>query len=188
MKKVIIMILLLSFMTLLISSCNKTNNDNSSLKFSLDENGDYTGFSNLPTNYSFQDAKDGGYFVTQDLEVVANENVWDNFIKTSLRKENTGVRIVQFFKDSVDGPFFLDLFYNAGYYYLFDSSSKNQEKQPYLHLLILEGKYGDPLKDSGVIVLANDDTLTFYMVMKALTSSSTVVTNSIPRFAIVMFK
>lgn len=91
----------------------------------------YTGFSNLPKNYTIQKAKDGGYLVTQDLEVIANKNVWDSFIETSLRKENTGVRIVKFYKGSVEGPFFLDLFYNDGYYYLFDSSSKSQEKQPY---------------------------------------------------------
>jgi hypothetical protein len=182
------MILLLSCLALLISSCNETNNDNDSHKFSFDKKGDYKGFSNLPTNYTIQDAKEGGYFVTQDLEVIANENVWDNFIKTSLRKENTDIRIVKFYKNCVEDPFFLDLFYNDGYYYLFDSSSKNQKKQPYLRLFTLEGKYGNPLRDSGVIVLTNDDTLNFDMVMKALSSSSTVVINSIPPFKIVMFK
>jgi hypothetical protein len=187
-KKVIIMILLLSIIALLILIYNKMNNYSDLPNFSLDINGDYTGFSNLPTNYTIQKAKYDGYLVTQNLAVVANENVWNIFFEASMRKENTGVRIVQFYTDSVEDPFFIDLFYNDGYYYLFDSSSINQEKQPLLYLLKLDGSYGNPVRDSGVIVLANDDTLTFDMVMKALSSSSTEVINSIPAFKIVMFK
>jgi len=174
------MIILLPILALMIFNFNKVNN-NDSLEFSLDKNGEYTGFSKLPTNYTIQDAKYDGCVVIQGLKVVANENVWDNFIKTALRKENIGIRIVE-------GSFFLDLFYNDGYYYLFDSSSKNQEKQPFLYLLVLEGKCGNPLRDSAVIVLTNDNTLTFDMVWKALISSSLVVINSIPSFKIVMFK
>lgn len=188
MKKVIRMILILVCMAILISGCNKTNSGDYSLKFTLDINGKYTGFSNLPVNYTIQDAKNDGYFVTQDLEVIANKNVWDNFVKASLRRENTGIRIVKFFKESVDGPYFFDLFYNDGYYYLFDSSSKTQVKQPYLNLRALEGKFGDPLRDSGAIVLTNDDALTFDMVMKAMLSSNTDDIKSISPFQIVMFK
>lgn len=73
--------------SLLNISHNNTNNDNDSPIFSFDENGYYTGFSNMPKNYSIQDAKDDGYFVTQDLEVAANENVWNNFIQSLYEKK-----------------------------------------------------------------------------------------------------
>jgi hypothetical protein len=188
MKRAILTILVLFCMISLVSSCNKTSNDNTILEFSFDKNGNYSGFSNLPTNYNIKEAKNGQYFVKQGIEVIANENVLKNFIETSSRKENIGVRIVSFSKDSVDSPFFLDLFYNNGYYYLFDSSSKENEKQPYSYLRSLEGKFGNPLKDSGVVVLTNDNKLTFDMVMKSLTSSNTEDIKSIPLFKIVLFK
>lgn len=188
MKKVIWIILILVFMTALISGCNKSNNKDYTLKFSFDQNGNYTGFSNLPDKYTIQAAKNDGYFVTQDSKVVGNNNVWDNFVNASLSKENTGIRIVQFNKESVEGPYFLDLFYNDGYYYMFDSSSKSQVKQPYLYLRTLEGKFGNPLKNSGAIVLTNDNALTFDMVMKAMLSSNIDYIKSIPAHKIVMFK
>ena len=188
MKKVIRIILILAFMTVLISGCNKSDNKDYTLKFSFDQNGNYTGFSNLPDKYTTQAAKNDGYYVTQDSKVIANDNVWDDFVNASLSKKNTGIRIVQFNKESANSPYFLDLFYNDGYYYLFDSSSKSQVKQPYLYLMTLEGKFGNPLKNSGAIVLTNDNALTFDMVMKSTLSSSTEDIKSIPAHKIVMFK
>jgi len=172
----------------LIVSCDKTKDSGKSLNFSFDRNGHYVGFSDLPLNYKIEKAKDDGYFVTQNLEVIANKNVWDNFVETSLRKENTSIRMAKFYTESTDSPYFLDLFYKDKYYYLFDSSAENQEKQPYLYLLTLEGQFGNPLRDSGVIVLTNDDTLTFEKVMRAMLSSNMDYKKSVFPFRIVMFK
>ncbi|OPX42557.1 hypothetical protein CLHUN_35240 [Ruminiclostridium hungatei] len=170
----------------LISKPEKVNREN--LKFIIDTDGSYTGFSNLSANYKIQEAENDGYLVTQDLEVIANKNVWDNFVKASLRKENAGIRIVKFYTESADSPYFSDLFYNDGYFYLFDSSSKSQVKQPYLYLKTLEGRFGDPLRDSGAIVLTNDAALTFDMVMKSIYSSNLNSIKDISPFQIVMFK
>jgi hypothetical protein len=188
MKKVIALILVFVCIAALIFGCSKTKNGGTSLNFSFDKNGNYTGFSDLPLNYTIEDAKDGGYYVTQNLEVIANKNVWDNFVDTSLRRENTSIRMVKFHTESTDSPFFLDLFYEDGYYYLFDSSAENQEKQPYLYLLTLEGKFGNPVRDSGVILLTNDDALTFGTVMKVLISSNMDYIKSVSPFRIVSFK
>jgi len=172
----------------LIFSFSKTKYNNNALDFSFDQNGNYLGFSDLPTKYTIKDAKGDGYFVTQDLEVIANENLWDDFVKTSLHRENASIRIVKFFTESTGNPYFLDLFFKDGYYYLFDSSAENQERQPYLYLLTLEGQFGNPLRDSDVIVLTNDDTLTFEKVMRVMLSSSMEYKKSVSPFRIVMFK
>lgn len=187
MKKVIAFILIFVCIVVLIFGCSKANSSDTSLHFSFDKNGNYEGFSDLPLNYTIKDAKDDGYFVTQNLEFIANEKVWDNFVEASLRRENTGVRCIKFYTETTESPYFLDLFYEDGYYYLFDSTSENQQKQPYLYLLTLEGKFGNPLKDSGVIVLTDDDTLTFEKVMSAMLSSSTVYIKSVSPFKLVMF-
>lgn len=188
MKKGIALILVFVCVAVLIFSCNKTKSGDNSLVFSFDKNENYTGFSNLPKNYTLEDAKEDGYYVTQNLEVIANKSVWDHFVETSLRRENTHIRIVRFYTERAESPYFLDLYYEDGYYYLFDSSAENQKKQPYLHLLVLEGKFGSPLKDSGVTVLTNDDTLTFDTVMKAMLSSNMGYIKSVPPFKLVMFK
>jgi len=188
MKKVIALILIFVCIAVLIISCNKTKDSDNSLNFSFDENGNYAGFSDLPLSYTIKDAKDDGYYVTQNSEVIANNDVWDNFVETSLRRENTGIRMIKFYTESTESPFFLDLFYVDGYYYLFDSSAENQEKQPYLYLLTLDGKFGNPLKDSSVIVLTNDDTLTFDTLMRVMLSSNMDSIISVSPFRIVMYK
>jgi len=187
-KKVIGLILVFVFITVLVSSCTKTENSHNSLDFSFDKVGNYTGFYDLPLNYTIEDAKDDGYFVTQNLEIIENNNMWDSFVATSLRRKNTSIRMIHFFTESTASPYFSDLFYEDGYYYLFDSSSGNQEKQPYLYLLTLEGKFGNPLKDSSVVVLTNDDTLTFDKVMKVILSSNMDYIESVSPFKILMYK
>lgn len=187
MKKSIFLILVLFCIAVLILSFSQTKN-NSILSFSFDKDGNYLGFSNLPLNYTIEAAKSDGYFVIQDLEVIANKNVWEDFVKASLHRENASIRIVKFYTEKAAGPYFLDLFYEDGYYYLFDSSAENPDKQPYLYLLTLEGQFGNPLRDSGAIVLANDNTLTFEKLMRALLSSDMNSIKSISPFKIVMFK
>jgi hypothetical protein len=187
MKKVIAFILLSLGIAVLIFSGYKTRNSNSSLEFSFDENGIYSGFSNLPFNYTMEEAKDSEYFITQNSEVIANKNVWDNFVETSLRRRNTDIRIVNFYTESIGSPYFIDLFFEEGYYYLFDSSDVKKEKQPYVYLLTLAGKWGSPVKNSSIIVLTDDNTLTFDKVISVMISSSMNLKESVSPFRIIMF-
>ncbi|MEC0092329.1 hypothetical protein [Paenibacillus macquariensis] len=119
-----------------------------------------------------EDATKDGYCVKQDSEVIANNEEWINFVETATKGNNTGIRMVSFSTEDTNSPYFSDLFFNDGYYYLFDSSSDKQEKQPFLFLLTLEGQFGNPSKDSGVVILTNDNTLTFDVVMKSVLSSN----------------
>lgn len=107
--------------------CSKIKDSDYSLELPLDKDGNYVGFCDLPTNYTIEKAKNDGYFVREDLDTVANENVWDNFVQASLRKENTSIRMVQFYTEDTNTIYFTDLFYRNGYYYMFDSSSVKQK-------------------------------------------------------------
>lgn len=187
-KKVIPQILSFICISVLFFGCGKIQTYDKSLNFSFDKNGNYIGFSDLPSNYTIEKAKNDGYFVTQNLDSAANENVWENFVQSSLRKENTSIRIVKFYSGETNSPYFLDLFYKDEYYYIFDSSAENQQKQPYSYLLTLEGKFGNPLRDSSAVVLTNNNNLTFDKLMKAMVSSNLNDSLSISPFKIVMLK
>lgn len=186
MKRIILLFMtIVSFVGLLTASSEKNNDV--IIAFSLDTNGNYTGFSNLPKNYTVEDAEKDGYFVKRDLEVIVNNEVWDNFVETSRQGNNTGIRMASFYTEDTNSPYFSDIFFNDGFYYLFDSSSDNQEKQPFLYLLALEGRFGGPLVDCEVVILTNDNALTFDVVMKSMYSSSMDYIQSVSPYTLINF-
>lgn len=185
-KKVVLILLLLC--VLLVFGCNKKVNSNNLLNFSFDDSGNYTGFSDLPANYTIEDAKTDGCYTTQDLEAVANENIWDSFVEASKNKKNTSIRKVSFHTKNENSPFFEDLFYRDGYYYCFDSSAENQEKHPFLYLLTLEGQFGNPLKDTVIIILTDDNTLTFDNIIQSALSSDINYRKNMSPFKLIMIK
>jgi len=146
----------------------------------LDAEGNYAGFSNLPPNYTVEDAKKDGYVVEQDSIMIANKEVWDTFVQNAAQGNNEAVRMVSFLSDGISSPSFRDLYFHDGYYYLFDSSSDKQDVQKFSYLLTLEGQFGNPLKDSRVVVLTNDNKINFNAVMKSLLSSSMDYKQSVP--------
>ncbi|ASA23047.1 hypothetical protein B9T62_20890 [Paenibacillus donghaensis] len=76
----------------------------------------------------------------RDIEVIANQPLWDHFIETAAQGNNAGVRIARFDTDEAKSPFFSDLFFNDGHYYLFDNSADNQREEAFSYLLTLKGK------------------------------------------------
>lgn len=186
MKRVILLFVVLISSIGLLTASSEKNND-AIITFSLDANGNYTGFSNLSNNYTVEDAEKDGYFVKQDLEVIANNEVWDNFVETARLGMNTGIRMVSFYTEDTNSPYFSDIFFNNGFYYLFDSSSDSQPKQPFLYLLALEGRFGGPLVDCEVAILTNDNALTFDVVMKSMYSSSMDYIKSVSPYKLINF-
>lgn len=187
MKKVTIIFFTITCVFCMLTACS-ANESNEKIKFSFDVNGNYTGFISLPADYTIEDAQKDRCFVKQGLDVIANHDVWDNYIKTASKGNNASIRMVLFSEEDGNGPYFIDLFFNEGYYYLFDSSSENQEKQPFLYLLTLEGTFGMPLQDSGVVILTDDKALTFDDIMKSMLSSDYDYIQSLPPYKVVMFQ
>ena len=180
---IFIMIFVLGF----LPAC-QSGSGNEQPAFLLDVNGNYTGFLNFPVAYTVEDAEKDGLFITRGIEVIAGDKILGNFIKTAERNKDTGIRIANFYTEDTKSPYFRDLFFNDGYYYMFDSSSDNQEGQPFDYLLTLEGLYGNPVKDRKIIVLTNDSTLTFDILMKAMTSSNSEVIQSIMPYKLIIFQ
>lgn len=181
--------LLLVVSLVLLAGCNESKTEETSPKFTFDQNIQYTGFQTLPSIYTIEEATKDGYLVTKDLKIIANEDLYSNFLETSSRGKNTSIRLVKFFTDeSSKHPFYTDIFYEEGFYYSFDSSAPTQEKEPYQYLLALEGKIGNPLRNSGLIVLSNDQKLTFDQIIGAMISSNMSVIESTPKHQILMFE
>lgn len=155
------------------------------LELSLNADGNYTGFSNLPENYSVDDAKKDGYVVDQDLVVIANNEKWNDFVTTAAQGHNTSIRIASFLTEDTSSPFFRDLFFNDGYYYLFNSSSEQQDVHRFSYLLTLDGQFGNPSKNKRIVILTNDKALTFDVVMKSLLSSNMDYKQSVPLYRLV---
>ena len=187
MKKIIVVFFTLACLFCLLTACS-ANESNETIEFSFDANGNYAGFTTLPANYTIEDAQKDGCFVTQDLDVMANIDVWDNFVKTASKGNNASIRRVLFFEEDSNSPYFNDLFFNEGHYYLFDSSSEDQEKHPFLYLLTLKGEFGIPLQDSGVVVLTDDKSLTFDDIMQSMLSSDFNYIQSLSPYKLVMFQ
>lgn len=205
MKKIIAALLTLSCMIGLQTACseqdlnakaqtnaeiNRVGSHHAAPSFSLNASGQYTGFSSLPElkNYTAQAAGEDGYFVTENLKSIANQQLWDDFVEAAGQGNNAGIRIASFFPESPERPYFNDLFFHDGSYYLFDSSSDNRRAEPFSYLLTLRGENGIPLKESGVIVLTNDNTLTFQKYMTAMYSSNYEISKSFSANQLVMFQ
>lgn len=188
MKKFIALVSLMLPLVLL-AGCNETTKDVPAPKFTFDQTIQYTGFQTLPSIYTVEEATKDGYLVTKDLKIIANEDLWKDFVETSSKGKKTSIRLVKFFtKESSNHPFYNDVFFEEDFYYSFDSSAPTQEKEPFLYLLELAGKTGSPLVESGFIVLTNDKTLTFDQVILNMISSSMSVKETIPKHHILLFK
>lgn len=159
--------------------------------FKFDSDGNYTGFSDvLAARTTMESAEKSGYVVKENLDISANEDKWNKFVSDSSSGQNAYVRIASFYDDygeDEEGPYFQDIYYQDEKFYLFDSTAESNPESPYKHMLILEGKAGNPVIDSGVIVLTDDETLTFDEVTRSMLSSSMEYIQSVSPFRLVMF-
>lgn len=188
MKRVCIRICTLLICIISFVSCKTIDKNEDMFEQRFDENENYTGFSDLSSGYKLEDAKNDGYYTELDSIVYANYNVWEEFIDTSSKGENAFIRIVNFYSEDSNSPYFLDLYYNDGYYYLLDSSAENLNKEKFSFLLTLEGKSGNPLRDTNITILTNNNMLTFDEFTKAMFSSDFEVVQSIEPYKVLMFK
>lgn len=180
MKRMSIVAIIIS---ILLSGCSKTSD--TTLPFKLDNDGNYTGFSNLPVNYTAEQAKNDGYYVRVNLETVGGEPVWEDFIQDASNGKDTSIRIVNI---SDDKTYYHDLFYVDGYYRIFDSSSEDLHNYKFKYMLKLVGKLPNAVKSGSVTILTDDRDLSYKDVMWTFLSSDLNYSESISPFKIVSFE
>lgn len=166
---------------LLLGACSAQT---TSLEFAFDADGRYTGFDSISPDMSAEEMGEAGYVVRSGLDFVSNEDVWTRFVEASGKGEDASVRIATL---ADDGPYYTDLFYQDGWYYLFDSTAETNAKEPLRYLLTLRGKFGNPERDTAAVVLTDDEELTLDGVLGAMLSSSMDYIRSISPYRLVMF-
>jgi hypothetical protein len=151
--------------------------------FSLDEQGRYTGFNSLPTDYTVRQAVRDGCHVVVDGQA-EDTAVWDRFIARASAGEEASVRIVSFSDGAV---YFQDVFYTGGGYHAFDSSAEDQSDRVFAHLLTLTGSMPNAVRSSSVTILTDDEDLTYNDVVGALLSSSSQAMERISPFRMILW-
>ncbi|WP_150275680.1 hypothetical protein [Paenibacillus tepidiphilus] len=170
MKKIAAILLAMACYAGGLTGC-ATNEEPAAQPLALDDVGDYTGFADMP-DYTREEAEAAGYIVAEEGDIIANGEAWDAFAVKAAEGSDAAVRLANFQESVLEGPYFQDVFFQDEQYYLFDSSTEPQTKEPFPYLLSLEGQFGNPSRLNGVIVLARDSQLTFEDVMHTLLSST----------------
>lgn len=145
----------------------------------LDINGNYTGFTDLPMNYTPEQAEKDGCYVLVDSETAVGEQNWKDFVKKASKGEDSNLRIVNITKNEI---YFSDLFYENGYYRVFKSTSEDLKDHKFRYLLTLEGTLRNAATSGSVTILTDDKSLTYDDVMWTFLSSDTRYIKSIPPF------
>jgi len=180
MKKIAI---LLVFVTL-FTACGRAldmppDDPEEKIEIPYTEDGEYAGFSDLPAEYTAEDAvRDGCYVVVSssdvsdkenDLGLVAGGEVWEKFYEDSKNGKDAYIRVAHF----IDGkPYYTDLYYADGEYVMFDLNDErglvNYAPQKYLRELKDEING----REARMYVLTNETEITYRDVEQVFVSSS----------------
>lgn len=172
-----------------ISACRKESRQKDTTgyfqldNFNFDEEGDYTGFDNLPRNYTEEEAIEDGYLVFESIEMVGGEDVLKQFKQNVQKGKNAGIRIAKFYDD--ENAFIVnykDLFYLNGFFRCFDSDSTNLKDNKYEYMLELIGTLPNAAKSGKLTILTDDKLLSYLDVEWAFLSSNSHYAESISSF------
>lgn len=175
MKKFVLVLLAV----LLFSSCGLVGEK---IEVPYTEDGEYAGFSDLPAEYTPEDAEQDGCYVVvstldpnnieNDLGLVAGAEVWEKFYENSQNGEDSYMRVAHF----VDGkPYYTDLYYVDGEYLMFDLNDELglRAYAPQKYLLELKEEING--REARMYVLTNETEITYMDVERVFVSSSVYV-------------
>ena len=192
MKK-IIAIILTAIMTLSLFSCSEREEKGENIEISYND-GKYSGFSDIPENYTVDDAIDDGCLVIETLDGDTNAygvqmsktgrtegyEHWVSFLEKSQNGEDAFLRVAHFIRGT---GYYQDLYYSDGKYTIFDFNEYGiSEGESYSLLRRLDGMTG-PVgnqKEAHYYVLTDSTELTYHDVSWSYLSSSISTITDIP--------
>ena len=125
-------------------------------RLTFDENGNYTGFHDIPENYTVERARQDGCIIhdmTQPSDNGLMQNpIWREFVETAAKKRPASVRIMFIF-DHPDSPSYQDVFYQDGSYCTFSSSAHDMQRRNFPYLLERSGRLPNASRDGSIAVL-----------------------------------
>ena len=179
-----IKILLTLFILLLLCACQGERPSRQAPIYDAD--GVYSGFSDIPEDYTVEDAAADGLMVidssldTDRESLAAGYEHWEDFQAAVAKGENAFLRVAHF----VDGVgYYHDLYFRDGKYTMFESSPEYgiTQKGPFQYLRKLEYE-GDRenLQGSCYYVLTDSMELTYHDVEWSFLSSNLTTVTDIP--------
>ncbi len=175
MKKIVLV--LLAVLLLAASGCAGDK-----IEIPYTEDSEYAGFSDLPAEYTAEDAEQDGCYVVvsaldpnnieNDLGLVAGGEVWEKFYEDSQNGEDSYMRVAHF----VDGkPYYTDLYYVDGEYLMFDLNDELglRAYAPQKYLRELKEEING--REARMYVLTNETEITYRDVERVFVSSSVYV-------------
>ena len=154
MKKRLFVIFVIVLLVFALSSCFDRIGNFEKINISYGEDGVYSGFSDIPDNYSVDDAIDDGCLVIETLDDGTNIHGvsmsktgrtegyehWVAFVEKSQRGEDVFLRVAHFIRGT---GYYHDLYYSDGKYTIFDFDEYEiSEGKSYSLLRRLDGMAG----------------------------------------------
>ena len=184
MKKLFAIFLVLTLVFSLFS-CSKTEKKGENIDIAYD-GGVYSGFSNIPDNYSVDDAINDGCLVIETLDDGTNVHgvclrktgrtagyeYWLAFLEKSQNGEDAFLRVAHFI---CGVGYYHDLYYSDGKYTLFDLNEYGvSDGVSYSLLRRLDGMAGpaNDQKEDRFYVLTDDTTVTYSDITRRMFSST----------------
>lgn len=192
MKK-FVAIILTAILTLSLFSCAEREEKGENIEISYND-GKYSGFSDIPDNYTVDDAIDDGCLVIETLDGDTNAygvqmsktgrtegyKHWVSFLEKSQNGEDAFLRVAHFIRGT---GYYQDLYYSDGKYTIFDFNEYGiSEGESYSLLRRLDGMTG-PVgnqKEAHYYVLTDSTELTYHDVSWSYLSSSISTITDIP--------
>ena len=103
----------------------------------FDEDGNYTGFSSVSSDYTAEKAEKDGVLVLTDNKPTGKTKPWESFLSKSQKGKDAFVRVASYSGKSVE---FDDLYFPDGKYHLFkrDKNGEVTDKGEYQYLVNAE--------------------------------------------------
>ena len=192
MKK-FVAIILTAILTLSLFACAEREEKGENIEISYND-GKYSGFSDIPDNYTVDDAINDGCLVIETLDVGTNVHGvemsktgrtegyehWVSFLEKSQNGEDAFLRVAHFIRGT---GYYQDLYYSDGKYTIFDFNEYGiSEGESYSLLRRLDGMTG-PVgnqKEAHYYVLTDSTELTYHDVSWSYLSSSISTITDIP--------
>ena len=172
MKRFILMFALL----LILVSCGQNPADTITLP--VDADGIYTGFADIPSDLTADDAAKQGWYVIEESTLISGTEAWQEFLATSEDGKNAFLRVAHFIGEEF---FYTDLYHIDGmYYFCLNNNGDIAPLGKYTYLRALTDLWGNPKKEHTLYVLTDSLELTHHDVTWSWLSSSIYNVTDIP--------
>lgn len=160
----------------LLAACDQDPADTITLP--VDADGAYTGFADIPSDFTSADAVKQGWYVIEEGALLSGTEAWQEFLATSEEGDDAFLRVAHFIEGET---FYTDLYHiDETYYFCLNNNGDITPLGKYTYLRALTDLWGNPLREHTLYVLTDSLELTHHDVTWSWLSSSIYNVTDIP--------